>query len=1153
MQLSTKQAQDALQQLDAKLGALAAAFTQFKAADAAIDALGQAIGKIPTLNPATVTGLNSLTKAINSLSKVDKLTVVAEGLKAIGAVNVNAAATGIQSLATALGGLKIPRNLERLGQNIAKIGNEAQMGAKGVASFGAALATIRGAAGLQTAANGLNQVAQNARTATTSVQGFSNAWSTMTGVLGAVGLQTGAAGLAEFVKSSVNAAVATDQFKIKLDAVGEGAGVGMEAMKYLNDAVERLGLPLGTSIEQFGKLSAAMLQSGNDMDDTKKVFEGFGTAFRVLGASSEQVKRGFNAVAQVFQKGTVSSEELKQQLGEIIPAFGLLADAIGETGEDLTKMLVLGQVEASSFITLADKMIEKFGPGLKASLVTASGGLIAVERALFRIQTVAGKTILAGMTDAIFSFSRALESASMNNFIVSISTVIGLISQGLAGAFGIAINALSMVATGVNVVVGAFSMLGGAFTSIIGGSGALTAIFNGLAYTFEFIGTPMLAVAIAFGTVSAAIWTFNQAMSLAGGAIQAFSSPIFRTMAIVAGLTALVVLAGTAVYAFYQSWKNGTDFTAEFNSAIESVKGTIGGLVTTITGSSQATTSMKDSFIQVQQAADMSSAAVENATIIAGQATDGFGNVTASAAPAAEGLGMYGNAALKAGTPVDTMATATTTAATSMTQLDEASNGAATGVSELGTSASNASGSLSGTAGSISSVANSANSAIGPVNALTDALNDLAAAKARAGGGGGGGGGGGNTTVDSFSGGGTTNRPSSRTQSVPMSAFVNAPRLDTGIANTNGLPGAGGMGAGGIPAVLHPNEAVVPLAGGGSIPVVSDGGGIQAALYKVAEDTLQGVRQIDDDINRVWEQVRAQTTIQVNAFKFVNTNLLQIHDAVLSMNQSVVEAIGKIELKAASGGGGGGGGGGDFDLGGGGGGGDDTQAINNALNQLRDLRNQSEQIALEMSNFRKTNGFKWGTGSAPIQFGVKDQATYDNMTLRSQQINDSINAFTNQNQDLLNSAYIKQYQDLMKRGEDIPQGLEDLINNIKSQRGGRLGFAMGSPNASKDATGGFQATLHPDEAVIPLPDGRAVPVSLPAALMRRMESGGMGGGGGDQRPNIFIEMKVMSPDANSFRAGKNQMINDLRAQIERTANKVGPPRRRVEDPTKKLG
>jgi len=56
-------------------------------------------------------------------------------------------------------------------------------------------------------------------------------------------------------------------------------------------------------------------------------------------------------------------------------------------------------------------------------------------------------------------------------------------------------------------------------------------------------------------------------------------------------------------------------------------------------------------------------------------------------------------------------------------------------------------------------------------------------------------------------------------ESVPTSAsdFSNAPKLASGISNTNKLLRK--MSGGGIPTILHPNEAVVPLPKGRNIPV----------------------------------------------------------------------------------------------------------------------------------------------------------------------------------------------------------------------------------------------------------------------------------------------------------------------------------------------
>lgn len=76
-----------------------------------------------------------------------------------------------------------------------------------------------------------------------------------------------------------------------------------------------------------------------------------------------------------------------------------------------------------------------------------------------------------------------------------------------------------------------------------------------------------------------------------------------------------------------------------------------------------------------------------------------------------------------------------------------------------------------------------------------------------------------------------------------------------------------------------------------------------------------------------------------------------------------------------------------------------------------------------------------------------------------------------------------------------------------------LGFADGSP-----AYGGESGP----EAVVPLPDGRQIPVML---------RGGEGGGGQQNITNI--NMTVKTPDADSFRRSSRQISDDLQSQLRR--------------------
>ena len=143
----------------------------------------------------------------------------------------------------------------------------------------------------------------------------------------------------------------------------------------------------------------------------------------------------------------------------------------------------------------------------------------------------------------------------------------------------------------------------------------------------------------------------------------------------------------------------------------------------------------------------------------------------------------------------------------------------------------------------------------------------------------------------------------------------------------------------------------------------------------------------------------------------------------------------------------------------------------------------------------------------------------------------------------------------------------DMLNKTQN---GRVGFATGSPNASKDASGGFVATLHPNEAVIPLPDGRTVPVNLSADVEANLASiKSMLGAASRVATNVGasrasaaqaqttnntnkITMIIQTPDANSFRKSQPQIVADLRGQLQRAQQTSGSIKRSTEDPTKRI-
>jgi len=392
----------------------------------------------------------------------------------------------------------------------------------------------------------------------------------------------------------------------------------------------------------------------------------------------------------------------------------------------------------------------------------------------------------------------------------------------------------------------------------------------------------------------------------------------------------------------------------------------------------------------------------------------------------------------------------------------------------------------------------------------------------------------GHTLADFFSGGGISHRGSGRKHFVPTSIFTNAPRFADG-----------GITGGGIPAVLHPNEAVVPLAGGGTIPVqmMSSGQG-SLLLLKPLQQLVDYQKQTKTEVARVWEATTVQSVLMKNAFDRVEGVLNHIDNvrlADLSNNtiniikglDSVRAAVANIQISY-------GGGGGDFG-GGGGGGGSATNSVADQVIAL--LKAQEAQIALNAASTSNAGSGQMGlVGGIAVALGSKK---YWELTLPIVQA--------------ANELFAARIRAGLISDAELQKTLENL-------RRGKGGYAVGSPNASRDASGGFTAILHPDEAVIPLPDGRSVPVTFQSGLLDRLErfmdqgntrvmgaarSESLRGRGAGITVNAPINITIHAKDADSFRASKDQIAREVQKGLDRAIRTIGR-QSDIDDPTRRV-
>lgn len=129
------------------------------------------------------------------------------------------------------------------------------------------------------------------------------------------------------------------------------------------------------------------------------------------------------------------------------------------------------------------------------------------------------------------------------------------------------------------------------------------------------------------------------------------------------------------------------------------------------------------------------------------------------------------------------------------------------------------------------------------------------------------------------------------------------------------------------------------------------------------------------------------------------------------------------------------------------------------------------------------------------------------------------------------------------------KALRDAERSSMTKMLNGMGMASGTANTSNDprfkrapavgdGRGGRMVTIHPDEAVIPLKNGK-VPIAIGNRAMG-IGSDSMGGGGSSGGP-VTVNMTIHAKDVESFRRSQPQLIQDLAFQMRQVNQQIGTP------------
>lgn len=216
-------------------------------------------------------------------------------------------------------------------------------------------------------------------------------------------------------------------YENQLKAITATTGTFEQSFAFVDNLAQRFNVPLQSARDGFVKLYASMQPAGFNQGEIENLFTGISKATAAFGLSADKVDRVNYAFAQMASKGQIMSEELKGQLGDVLPgSLALFAEAAQMSIPEFSKAMEDGAFKGKAMQQVLDNvailMNTKFGPAAEGASKTLQGSLNQIQNNL--------KLMYEGLAPIVNQFAAAF-GPQVNSLIKDVTSAF----QALTGNF----------------------------------------------------------------------------------------------------------------------------------------------------------------------------------------------------------------------------------------------------------------------------------------------------------------------------------------------------------------------------------------------------------------------------------------------------------------------------------------------------------------------------------------------------------------------------------------------------------------------------------------------------------------------------------------------------------------------------------------------
>jgi hypothetical protein len=316
----------------------------------------------------------------------------------------------------AINTLKVPANAGQIADYLQRIANAANSANGSLKNFRGSLNSISWGS--------FNSGAHKARL---EMMGLQNAFSGTFQVGSLLRSMLGSLTIGELGREFFNATQAANQFHATMEVLGQTPAMQASEWERVRADANKFGADLLDFSDNFSKFAVAAHESGMELGESFKVYEGFQNVMTALHLGKEQQNSVGLAIREIMDQGYVSTSRLTRQLGLVLPgALSTLQKAWkeqGKSGISLFDALKAKMVDGKwALDQLAKHYTNVYGPAVKAALESPIQQWNILKNNIHQTMIEIGNDgAKKAFADFIAKLSGGLDPEHMHKFAQSIS------------------------------------------------------------------------------------------------------------------------------------------------------------------------------------------------------------------------------------------------------------------------------------------------------------------------------------------------------------------------------------------------------------------------------------------------------------------------------------------------------------------------------------------------------------------------------------------------------------------------------------------------------------------------------------------------------------------------------------------------------------